>query len=58
MHPDNSAKARTRINQFAPEKRLTTHNVAAHVFRWEEAFLTAHAEECAARGNEMGLSLF
>ena len=34
------------------------HNVVAHVFRWEEAFLTAHAEECAARGNEMGLSLF
>jgi hypothetical protein len=32
--------------------------VVAHVFRWEEAFLTAHAEECAARGNEMGLSLF
>jgi CRP-like cAMP-binding protein len=34
------------------------HNVVGHVFRWEEAFLTAHAEECAGRGNEMGLSLF
>ena len=33
-------------------------NVVAHVFRWEEAFLTAHAEECACRGGEMGLSLF
>lgn len=34
------------------------HNVVGHVFRWEEAFLSAHAEECADRGNEMGLSLF
>lgn len=33
-------------------------NVVEHVFRWEEAFLTAHAEECAGRGGEMGLSLF
>ena len=33
-------------------------NVVNHVFRWEEAFLTAHAEECASRGGEMGLSLF
>ena len=33
-------------------------NVVGHIFRWEEAFLTAHAEECASRGNEMGLSLF
>lgn len=33
-------------------------NVVSHVFRWEEAFLKAHAEECACRGGEMGLSLF
>ena len=33
-------------------------NVVEHVFRWDEAFLTAHAEECASRGSEMGLSLF
>ena len=32
-------------------------NVVGHVFRWEEAFLAAHAEECATTG-EMGLSLF
>jgi CRP/FNR family transcriptional regulator, cyclic AMP receptor protein len=34
------------------------HNVVDHVFRWEEAFLKAHAEECVSRGGEMGLSLF
>ena len=33
-------------------------NVVGHVFRWEEGFLKAHAEECACRGGEMGLSLF
>jgi len=33
-------------------------NVVDHVFRWEEAFLNAHAEECSQRGSEMGLSLF
>ncbi|MHC1790851.1 cyclic nucleotide-binding domain-containing protein [Solidesulfovibrio sp.] len=33
-------------------------NVVEHIFRWEEAFLSAHAEECAGRGGEMGLSLF
>lgn len=33
-------------------------NVVNHVFHWEEAFLNAHAEECAGRGHEMGLSLF
>ncbi|WP_428564140.1 MAG: cyclic nucleotide-binding domain-containing protein [Solidesulfovibrio sp. DCME] len=32
-------------------------NVVDHVFRWEETFLAAHAEECATSG-EMGLSLF
>ncbi len=32
-------------------------NVVGHVFRWEEAFLAAHAAECAETG-EMGLSLF
>ncbi|MFU2210266.1 cyclic nucleotide-binding domain-containing protein [Solidesulfovibrio sp. C21] len=32
-------------------------NVVDHVFRWEEAFLKAHAAECAQNG-EMGLSLF
>ena len=34
------------------------NNVVEHIFRWEEAFLSAHAEECASRGGEMGLSLF
>jgi CRP/FNR family transcriptional regulator, cyclic AMP receptor protein len=33
-------------------------NVVNHVFRWEEAFMRSHAEECADRGKEMGLSLF
>jgi len=33
-------------------------NVVEHVFRWEEAFVRAHAEECADRSSEMGLSLF
>lgn len=32
-------------------------NVVDHVFRWEEAFLNVHAEECAKTG-DMGLSLF
>lgn len=32
-------------------------NVVEHVFRWEEAFLVAHATECAT-GGEMGLTLF
>ena len=34
------------------------NNVVEHIFRWEETFLSAHAEECAGRGGEMGLSLF
>jgi CRP/FNR family transcriptional regulator, cyclic AMP receptor protein len=33
-------------------------NVVDHVFRWEEAYLRAHIEECDQRGGEMGLSLF
>jgi len=33
-------------------------NVVEHVFRWEEAFLKNHPEECASRGEELGLSLF
>lgn len=33
-------------------------NVVEHVFRWEGAFLTAHADECVSRSGEMGLSLF
>lgn len=33
-------------------------NVVEHVFRWEETFVRAHAEECADRSAEMGLSLF
>ncbi len=32
-------------------------NVVEHVFRWEEAFLNTHTEDCAKTG-EMGLSLF
>lgn len=32
-------------------------NVVEHIFRWEETFLAAHAQECATSG-EMGLSLF
>jgi len=32
-------------------------NVVEHIFRWEEAFLSTHAEDCVKTG-EMGLSLF
>lgn len=33
-------------------------NVVEHVFRWEETFVRAHAEECVDRTSEMGLTLF
>lgn len=49
------AKTAERFPNILP-KILT--NVVEHIFRWEEAYLRAHAAECDQRDGEMGLSLF
>lgn len=49
------AKTAERFPDILPK---ILHNVVAHVFRWDEGFLSAHAGECAGRGGETGLSLF